>query len=550
MQQSNPSPVQHATGILDTEDDMDDPVFDELLANIGSSLAEHTAVVLPDTFDLEEQINELSYTCPVTEQQSMVNEIFASFMANEQIVRCFLNQQYDRCMKFYAQTVISEPGRESPVPQCQLTAFYKLWQSHMTSAEYESECLPLILLSSKGTKPALYSAIFKLCTTVRQLLLSDKAAQLSYIDNQKMTSRATDGFDATARGKIRYIGGYAVAKLKYNYMCQVKSNMYKTSALGVSKFNTASVMVEFLEKMTVSEHHLIAVTEDPGSLSETSRKQNINRGLTNISDQCYHCFESIVTASLNELSSKNLVKHGNSLHDHVIKTLEENNQFFAIFYKMCSGNNANPASNDNIRTLYRECIYKVSSILLKQFSRDFMESCNTRKKMEHRKQIQVSEKKTAHNTHFKQTKSLNPISITTTEQPGTSGVSSKKRSSSTHSNHTFLGALASSEQPGSSGVSCKKKSLKTQTAVKKTKRAASQEKTEKPPENDDGDEEREEEEEESCYKCGKAYTENEEWIACDICNKWYHRRCCGLSSLTKWKYYTKVNRKFCCPECE
>lgn len=65
MQQSNPSPVQHATGILDTEDDMDDPVFDELLANIGSSLAEHTAVVLPDTFDLEEQINELSYTVPL-----------------------------------------------------------------------------------------------------------------------------------------------------------------------------------------------------------------------------------------------------------------------------------------------------------------------------------------------------------------------------------------------------------------------------------------------------------------------------------------------------
>ncbi|KAH3862625.1 hypothetical protein DPMN_025620 [Dreissena polymorpha] len=88
-----------------------------------------------------------------------------------------------------------------------------------------------------------------------------------------MTSRATDGFDATARGKIRYTGGYAVAKLKYNYMCQNKTNMYTTSALGVSKFNKASVMVEFLEKMTVSERYLIAVTEDPGSLSETSRKQ-------------------------------------------------------------------------------------------------------------------------------------------------------------------------------------------------------------------------------------------------------------------------------------
>ncbi|KAH3725110.1 hypothetical protein DPMN_050940 [Dreissena polymorpha] len=124
--------------------------------------------------------------------------------------------------------------------------------------------------------------------------------------------------------------------------------------------------------------------------------------------------------------------------------------------------------------------------------------------MEHRKQIQVSEKKTAHNTHFKTTKSINPISITTTEQPGTSGVSSKKRSASTHSNHTFLGALASSEQPGSSGVSCKKKFLKTQTSVKKTQELQFRKKTDKPPENDYGDEEREEEEEDSCYKCGKS----------------------------------------------
>ncbi|KAH3862624.1 hypothetical protein DPMN_025621 [Dreissena polymorpha] len=58
MQQSNPSPVQHATDILDIGDDMDDPVFDELLENIGSSLAENTAVVLPDTFVSEEKINE------------------------------------------------------------------------------------------------------------------------------------------------------------------------------------------------------------------------------------------------------------------------------------------------------------------------------------------------------------------------------------------------------------------------------------------------------------------------------------------------------------
>ena len=172
--------------------------------------------------------------------------------------------------------------------------------------------------------------------------------------------------------------------------------------------------------MTVSEHHLLETTEDPSSLYETSRKQNINRGLTNISDQSYHFFESAVTASLNELNSRNLVKHGNSLHEHVIKTLEQNEELFFSFCNVCTGNRACNASDD-IRILFRDCIYKVSSILLKQDSRDVMDFCDIRKKMEHRKQIQVSKSK-----QVSQTKTITSSSTPdTAEKPGTSGVTGK-----------------------------------------------------------------------------------------------------------------------------
>lgn len=44
-----------------------------------------------------------------------------------------------------------------------------------------------------------------------------------------------------------------------------------------------------------------------------------------------------------------------------------------------------------------------------------------------------------------------------------------------------------------------------------------------------------------CAKCGKTSTENEEMIACDNCDLWYHTRCVGLTVVPK------KDKKWFCP---
>ena len=55
-----------------------------------------------------------------------------------------------------------------------------------------------------------------------------------------------------------------------------------------------------------------------------------------------------------------------------------------------------------------------------------------------------------------------------------------------------------------------------------------------------------------CGYCHKEYVEDEEWIDCDECKKWYHRVCVNVSD-EFWNIVTKesaaTNFEYVCPFC-
>ena len=51
-----------------------------------------------------------------------------------------------------------------------------------------------------------------------------------------------------------------------------------------------------------------------------------------------------------------------------------------------------------------------------------------------------------------------------------------------------------------------------------------------------------------CAKCGSG--EGTDWIQCDSCNSWLHRKCAGLSNYMKWKKYSKDSAIWYCKECQ
>ena len=55
---------------------------------------------------------------------------------------------------------------------------------------------------------------------------------------------------------------------------------------------------------------------------------------------------------------------------------------------------------------------------------------------------------------------------------------------------------------------------------------------------------------ESCVKCGSASDDKESnipWIACDICDEWFHGRCLSMTKKAVDSFAGK--KKFKCPSC-
>ena len=90
------------------------------------------------------------------------------------------------------------------------------------------------------------------------------------------------------RGKIRYIAGWCIHKLKQNRKRKLVQNLYnRKKVMLVEQLIIEKTMLEHLE---VSEHELLETSSDLQSLQEIIRKQNTRRGLTNVSDICFNFF--------------------------------------------------------------------------------------------------------------------------------------------------------------------------------------------------------------------------------------------------------------------
>ena len=108
------------------------------------------------------------------------------------------------------------------------------------------------------------------------------------LENSKREKSTTFPESAGGRGKIRYLGGWCVRSIKKVKKRNRLKNLYKPS----KKQETANLreQLELLQQLEATEHNLLESSIDKDSLTETIRRQNVRKGLTNICDSCFNFF--------------------------------------------------------------------------------------------------------------------------------------------------------------------------------------------------------------------------------------------------------------------
>jgi len=331
------------------------------------------------------------------------------------------------------------------------------------------------------------------------------------ITSKKSTERKITN---AAQARVRYVGGYCIAKLHYKYLQKKRSTMYQTDKADM--FQEAVTSANILDSLRVQEQD----TSMPETMLDISRRQNQNRSLTNIPDSLYHFYCSITEQSLKLLVDENLKKHGENMFEYSKNTLVENKNLYHQFYTAVKDSSQktvdifnriidNQDFEKHIHIIYTKLIKIFLMVMINQFRKDILDNFQIKKKMSHRKQILVStkgkgEKKPGKKKPCKKSSKKSP-SVIDIDQPSTSSqVETRKRKNVSDSDNSTV------------------------------------------EENDDV----------LCLVCNKNtnFTNKggiaNQWIQCDKCEGWIHRSCAGLSHHLKWKKAQSEGSVFLCKQCE
>lgn len=316
---------------IPTEFDLDNMLLDDSDILLPTPSQEITVVTshetmiseissLPEMICVEDMIRDLMQNSPETDQQKLENEVCSYLHGNLASVKQFATEIWKSEVESFNETL-----NKKPVLLSDIRHFYTRDFQYFSSDTYLANVHQLF-----GQKPKRQhsNVAYKLVLKIRETFLKVKVQPIITAEEEKTSKSVGKKYSqsGTGRGVQRYIGGWCVATLKHNTKQSVRRNLYSSSK---SAFVARKDMeVAYLDNLVTSVHDLIISTTDPVSLEETTRRQNVSGGLTNITDAAFYFFVNL-DKHVRALENKgNVHFHGTNFYLYVVEKILDNTDLF------------------------------------------------------------------------------------------------------------------------------------------------------------------------------------------------------------------------------
>jgi len=336
------------------------------------------------------------------------------------------------------------------------------------------------------------------------------------------------------------VAGYCLASLRKKYMKMQRTHVFSFSDDSQETYFESKCSIKILNLVKEDEHFLKCHTDEPNSLIDIERRQYASRGLTNVNDNMFKFFVSLTERILSILVYDNLMKYGKNIYNGCLESIIQDKslyeQFTSVIVKSYSneyveefGENSNVTSvieklvwfSSKMFQIYNELVKKYLMVFLAQFRKDIKSDYRVEKTMAHRKQIKVT----------KQIKSKEKISLENEIAPTLKKHVTRSKNTSTKRKYDDT-QVKIMEEPIAGPSS--RPDIMESTPLKPIVLTQ---------ENDV--------EENSSDLCQACYVEKcDEWIQCDSCDSWFHRKCAGLKNAKQWKKHSQSGVTWFCRSCE
>ncbi|MEW8545726.1 MAG: hypothetical protein AB2693_19565 [Candidatus Thiodiazotropha sp.] len=509
--------VTSISDIAETEmDDLDDD-FNEVIKSIDMDEHDVLAFDIPDNFVIKTLLEQISFKPEITETQKQINALVSQLQPDNASLLRFIRKLLFK-MSSCLRSLKLDTKKPGGIPENILTKFYSQIHELTTGLEYIMSCLELFNIGAEQNFDEKHKIVcYRITEYIREYVIAQKVAELTSTEIHLSKRFITD----STKPRIRYVAGYCVASLRKRYLRLKNSRIFSSLKADQHAFKEAKTAVTILNTLKEEEHYLKSTTEVPESLVDIDRKQNSNRGLTNVTDSVFEFFISLTLSCLSHLNHENLIAYGNSMYNNCLSVIQKDNRLFEQFTHLVivrlhseeefGGSNISlsehldslVATAAEILHIYNELVRKYLMVFFAQFCRDIKSVYMVKKTMAHRKQIKVAS--SSETTKNKSSES------SAQQRAGKQTQKKTKISANPHTDPTPGTSASTMDDRGSEPA--------------------------------DSDSDRE-----VCAKC-KA-DKNDEWIQCDGCDAWLHRKCAGLSNFMKWRKYSKESSVWRCKNCE
>ena len=320
--------------------------------------------------DAVQLLRSLQHQNPKTTQQQFINKCVEALMGRDEAAE-YISRLYE---------TLEEKSKQAKSINNFLTYF------NMFVYQQPTEQLRHLLkdvLPAQQWETNFHLFFGQLTTAIRKQVVS---LAFCHEDEQNIPHTVSK-LAESSYGKVRYVGGWAVAKTKHALMSAVRRAIDRS--LFETEHKRKQVKVEILETLTGSQSHIVHTTVYPTSLHETVRRQNLTGGLTNITDRC---FEFFLMFEENRLSAYQRNKiHGEDVLENVKKEMLHETDILEKFkLAVVMADLQLQVSVELVEEVFMEvadCYLRATD---KEFVRRHLEQCGKKKTMELRKNVLLS----------------------------------------------------------------------------------------------------------------------------------------------------------------
>jgi len=341
------------------------------------------------------------------------------------------------------------------------------------------------------------------------------------------------------------------------------------------QYKESKCCLKIIARLSECEHYLQENSTEMESLDDVKRRQRQSCSLTNVTDNLYDFFLHLTEEILKHLINENLLRHGKDLYTYCLTEVCSNTQLHEEFVSNVAKQSAEVEFDeltdfcddvgdldsklqdflqdlvlqaDQINNVFKDLIQLYLNVLLAQFRKDAKSACKLEKKMAHRKQIKVSKPKASKSGLKSKSKKGSGRRAIITDFDSDEDVQARKQLRKHEAHEESPVTLLHQQNVRSTASS-------TSAYVESEEEASEQVITEKSseclnvkPVSSEGDIQIATDTSDMCKKCQNE--KDDEFIQCDSCDGWYHRRCAELQNHKKWKKYTKDDVNWFCKECD